>query len=122
MSAEGGQFPRKHHKSVTQEDIMGFTIEDMVTETGSKYQMRMLAGANGWSNSISWILMVEDMTILQNFKGKDLAVTTGLGFPEPASSSIPANTSMTSRSRSSTAAMRMTFRSLRFPGMSFSLI
>ena len=62
---------------------MGFTIEDMVTETGSKYQMRMLAGANGWSNSISWILMVEDMTILQNFKGKDLAVTTGLGFPEP---------------------------------------
>lgn len=62
---------------------MGFTIEDMVTETGGKYQMKMLAGADGWSNSISWILMVEDMTILQNFKGKDLAVTTGLGFPEP---------------------------------------
>lgn len=59
---------------------MGFTIEDMVTETGDKYKMRMLAGRNGWSNSISWILMIEDMTILENFKGKDLAVTTGLGF------------------------------------------
>ena len=60
---------------------MGFTIEDMVTETGKKYEMRMLAGRRGWSNSISWILMIEDMTILQNFRGKDLAVTTGLGFP-----------------------------------------
>ena len=60
---------------------MGFTIEDMVTETGKKYDMRILAGRQGWSNSISWILMIEDMTILQNFRGKDLAVTTGLGFP-----------------------------------------
>ena len=61
---------------------MGFTIEDMVTETGKKHDMRILAGRQGWSNSISWILMIEDMTILQNFKGKDLAVTTGLGFPD----------------------------------------
>ena len=62
---------------------MGFTIEDMMTVSGSRYKIKMEAGRNGWSNSISWILMIEDMTILQNFAGKDLAVTTGLGFRQP---------------------------------------
>ena len=60
---------------------MGFTIEDMITVSRDKYGMELLAGKNGWSNSISWILLIEDLTILHNFKGKDLAVTTGLGFP-----------------------------------------
>ncbi|HCE74092.1 MAG TPA: PucR family transcriptional regulator, partial [Lachnospiraceae bacterium] len=36
----------------------------------------------GWSNSISWLLMVEDLTIVQRFSGKELAVTTCLGFQE----------------------------------------
>ena len=62
---------------------MGFTIEDMMTVSGARYKIKMEAGRNGWSNSISWILMIEDMTILQNFAGKDLAVTTGLGFRQP---------------------------------------
>ena len=59
---------------------MGFTIEDMLTLTGDRYQMSMIAGHEGWSNSISWVLMVEDYTILRNFVGKELAVTTGMGF------------------------------------------
>ena len=59
---------------------MGFTIEDMLTLTGDRYQMSMIAGREGWSNSISWVLMVEDYTILRNFVGKELAVTTGMGF------------------------------------------
>ena len=65
---------------------MGFTIEDMMTVSGSRYKMKLEAGRHGWdgwANSISWILMIEDMTILQNFAGKDLAVTTGLGFRQP---------------------------------------
>ena len=52
---------------------MGFTIEDMMTVSGSRYKMKLEAGRHGWANSISWILMIEDMTILQNFAGKDLA-------------------------------------------------
>ncbi len=60
---------------------MGFTIEDMLTVSRDKYKMQLIGGADGWSNSISWILLIEDMTVLKNFKGKDLAVTTGLGFP-----------------------------------------
>lgn len=61
---------------------MGFTIEDMLTVSKSRYGMKLMAGENGWSNSISWILLIEDVKILNNFKGKDLAITTGLGFQD----------------------------------------
>lgn len=59
---------------------MGFTIEDMNLLSKERYQMELQAGHNGWSNSINWILMLEDTAIIQNFAGKELAVTTGLGF------------------------------------------
>lgn len=59
---------------------MGFTIEDMLTLTGDQYKISMIAGDHGWSNSISWLLMIEDFTILRHLVGKELAVTTGMGF------------------------------------------
>jgi len=59
---------------------VGFTIEDMLTISEERYKMSLIAGKQGWSNSISWLMMLEDLTIIQNFKGKELAVTTGLGF------------------------------------------
>lgn len=59
---------------------MGFTVEDMLLVSQRRYQMNLIAGKKGWSNSISWLLMVEDLTIVQRFTGKELAVTTGLGF------------------------------------------
>ena len=59
---------------------MGFTVEDMMTVSRERYRMELIAGRGGWSNSISWLLMLEDLTITQNFTGKELAVTTGLGF------------------------------------------
>lgn len=59
---------------------MGFTIEDLNLLAKDRYQMEFIAGKKGWSNSISWILMLEDTAILRNFSGKELAVTTGLGF------------------------------------------
>ena len=59
---------------------MGFTIEDMNLLSKERYQMELIAGHKGWSNSINWILMLEDTAIIQNFGGKELAVTTGLGF------------------------------------------
>lgn len=58
---------------------MGFTVEDMMILAGERYQMQMIAGKNGWANSISWLMMVEDTTIIRNFKGKELAVTLGAG-------------------------------------------
>lgn len=59
---------------------MGFTVEDMLIIASEKFGMKMIAGRNGWANSISWLLMVEDLTITKNFRGKELTVTTGLGF------------------------------------------
>jgi len=59
---------------------MGFTVDDMLILTGDRYKMTRHAGQNGGANSISWLLMVEDTTITGNFMGKELAVTTGLGF------------------------------------------
>ena len=59
---------------------MGFTIEDALRETKKRYKMTLLAGEEGCSNAMSWIQMVEDKTILQQLWGKELVVTTGLGF------------------------------------------
>lgn len=59
---------------------MGFTIQDMMLISQEQYKMQFIAGHNGWSNSISWVHVVEDMVIIQHFWGKELAVTTGLGF------------------------------------------
>lgn len=59
---------------------MGFTIQDMMLISQEQYKMEFIAGRNGWSNSISWVHMVEDTVIIQYFWGKELAVTTGLGF------------------------------------------
>lgn len=60
---------------------MGFTIQDMMIASEERYRMKYLAGKDGWSNSISWVHLIEDTKIIQNFWGKELAVTTGLGFP-----------------------------------------
>ena len=59
---------------------MGFTIEDMLLISHDTYDMKLIAGKDGWSNSINWLMMVEDLTIIRRFDGKELAVTTGLGF------------------------------------------
>jgi len=34
---------------------MSFTIEDMLIDSSDRYRMKMIAGSNGWSNSISWL-------------------------------------------------------------------
>lgn len=59
---------------------MGLTIQDMILTDQRRYQMRLLAGEHGASNSISWAVMLEGLEIIQNFSGKELVVTTGLGF------------------------------------------
>jgi len=59
---------------------MGFTIGDMLILSKEQYQMELIAGKNGWSNSISWALMLEDIATINHFTGKELVVTTGLGF------------------------------------------
>ncbi len=59
---------------------MGYTIEDMLLFSKDQYKMELIAGKKGWSNSISWVFMLEDMNMIYHFAGKELAVTTALGF------------------------------------------
>ncbi len=59
---------------------MGFTIEDMRLVATERYGMEFAAGERGWSNSINWVMLLEDTAIIHNFSGKELAVTTGFGF------------------------------------------
>lgn len=59
---------------------MGYTIEDMLLFSKDQYKMELIGGKNGWSNSISWLLMLEDVNVTKHFAGKELAVTTGIGF------------------------------------------
>lgn len=62
---------------------MGFTIEDALVQTQDQYQIKLLAGDKGCSNAMSWVHMIEDTKIIQQLWGKELAVTTGLGFQSP---------------------------------------
>ena len=73
---------KAHVRRIGKGRYMSFTIEDMMLTSEKRYEMKFLAGKNGWANSISWVHLLEDTTIIQNFWGKEVAVTTGLGFPE----------------------------------------
>lgn len=59
---------------------MGFTIEDALVQTQNQYKLKLLAGKEGCGNAITWVHMIEDTTIIRQLWGKELAVTTGLGF------------------------------------------
>ncbi len=62
---------------------MGFTIEDALVQTQEEYQLKLLAGQAGCANAISWVHLIEDTTIIRQLWGKELVVTTGLGFRKP---------------------------------------
>ncbi|MDO4467714.1 MAG: PucR family transcriptional regulator ligand-binding domain-containing protein [Bacillota bacterium] len=59
---------------------MAFNVQDVILETQNLYHLNLLAGKKGCVNGIGWVHLVEDETILQRLNGKDLVVTTGLGF------------------------------------------
>ena len=46
---------------------MGFTIQDMLILSKDQYRMELIAGKNGWSNSISWALMLEDIATIKGY-------------------------------------------------------
>lgn len=59
---------------------MGFTLADALNQSQEQYHLKLLAGQEGCSNTISWAHMIEDTTIIQQLWGKELVVTTGHGF------------------------------------------
>jgi len=59
---------------------MSFTIEDALVFTKELYKIKLVAGKNGIKNQISWVHLLEDTTIINQFWGNEMAVTTGFGF------------------------------------------
>ena len=60
---------------------MSISIRDVLSEDSARYRVKLLAGKRGDQRSISWVHVIEDSTIIQNFWGNELAVTLGIGFP-----------------------------------------
>lgn len=65
----------------TERSLMSLTLEDALLYTKSLYKIKLIAGKQGVSNQISWVHLLEDTTIINQFWGNELAVTTGFGFP-----------------------------------------
>lgn len=59
---------------------MSFILEDAFQSTKEQYELTLLAGKAGLSNSVSWVYQLEETTIISHFWGNELAVTMGLGF------------------------------------------
>lgn len=59
---------------------MAFTIQEAILETGDEYQLRLLAGKKGNNRNVSWVHVIEDVTIIRNFWGNELAVTLGINI------------------------------------------
>ena len=77
----GVSYPANNGKIKKEEEKqMGFTIEDALIQTQKQYRLKLLAGKEGCGNAMSWVHMIEDTKIIQQLWGKELAVTTGLGF------------------------------------------
>lgn len=60
--------------------VRGFTIEDALNETKNLYQLTLLCGEKGCAKQMSWVHLIEDTTTIQQLWGKELIVTSGLGF------------------------------------------
>lgn len=60
---------------------MSISVRDVLSEDSARYKVKLLAGKKGDQRSISWVHVIEDSTIIQNFWGNELAVTLGIGFP-----------------------------------------
>lgn len=69
------------HKD-TERSLMSLTIEDALLYTKTLYKIKLVAGKKGITNQISWVHLLEDTTIINQFWGNELAVTTGFGFPD----------------------------------------
>lgn len=60
---------------------MSISVRDVLSEDSARYKLKLLGGGRGDQKSISWVHVIEDSTIIQNFWGNELAVTLGIGFP-----------------------------------------
>ena len=58
---------------------MAITLEKLCEGCEAKYQMELVAGKGGMSNTVRWVHMVEDREVPDFLHGNELIFTTGIG-------------------------------------------
>lgn len=60
---------------------MAVTLKKLCTENGNPCKLSLLAGQNSFRNSVTWVYVLEDESLIRYFHGSELAVTTCMKFP-----------------------------------------
>lgn len=61
---------------------MAVRFWEMYEEKKTKFKLRIVAGQAGMDTVVSWVHILEDESIIERFKGEELAVTTGMKVQE----------------------------------------
>lgn len=57
---------------------MSVTIQTLLNSTSSLYRLKLIAGTEGTSRSVSWMYYSEDTSTLDFLRGGELVITTGM--------------------------------------------
>ena len=58
---------------------MSVMLKQLCSDTETKYNLKLVAGADGMSNTVRWVHMVEDRQVPDFLHGGELVFTTGIG-------------------------------------------
>lgn len=58
---------------------MSITLKQLCSDTETKYNLKLIAGKNGMTNTVRWVHMVEDRQVPDFLHGGELVFTTGIG-------------------------------------------
>lgn len=58
---------------------MSIILKQLCSDTETKYNLKLIAGKNGMTNTVRWVHMVEDRQVPDFLHGGELVFTTGIG-------------------------------------------
>ncbi len=57
---------------------MSIALKTLCSENGNIFKLTLRAGGNGYRNTVTWVYVLEDDSIIPYFHGSELAVTSGI--------------------------------------------
>ena len=58
---------------------MSIILKQLCSDTETKYNLKLIAGKSGITNTVRWVHMVEDRQVPDFLHGGELVFTTGIG-------------------------------------------
>lgn len=58
---------------------MSIMLKQLCSDTETKYNLKLIAGKNGMTNTVRWVHMVEDRQVPDFLHGNEFVFTTGIG-------------------------------------------